>query len=441
MNHAPPTGPDWSRRLLYAAPLCALVAWIAVRLVLAGGELLAAPAGWAESTAMGRGLALPGWAWRILSGGIAVEKAVLAALAALIAGGVPIAIAWWWRQIARFRSRRQPRAGDLPARATRRIDEERRLRYGFMGSYQAHLVLFILPFIVFSCAHRLGPPGGGGGIVGEKPQEEQVEVVKVVRKKMIVNPFSAIKLKKPNEVDIDIKEQTQRLATAQQAGGDGKGSGGYEGGEGTELNFVVLDHGGSGWDEAVQVAAPNLLREMRTRISVPTARKPVTVTLGDLMAQKDDAQQPPLIYLCLSRSPPKISDREVEWLRRYLVELHGLLLLDETGGGRAHAESLARRVMPGRPLVAIPNDDALWRIRQPMRETDRALARHGGDRVLGVREGQRWTIVYHPGDLVDGWRGAYGPQWQEIAYQFGTNVFDYATRQFTRRLRQQTAKP
>jgi len=48
---------------------------------------------------------------------------------------------------------------------------------------------------------------------------------------------------------------------------------------------------------------------------------------------------------------------------------------------------------------------------------------------------------FKPGDLVDGWRGAYGSQWQEIAYQFGTNVFDYATRMFTRRLRAHTPAP
>lgn len=430
--------PDWSRRLLWAAPILALVAWTGARVLLAGESLLSVPEGWAEAGAAGQAALLPGWAWRILAGEIAAEKAVLAALAAMIAGGIPLALAWWWRQIRRWRERRLPRPSDKPARVARRLDEERRLRYGVMGSYQFHVLLFALPFIVFSCAQRLGPPGGGGGIVGEKPQEEQVEVVKVVRKKMIVNPFSAIKLKKPNEVDIDIREETKRLATAQQAGGDGQGSGGYEGGEGAELQFAVIDHGARGWDDAVQVAAPNLLREMRSRLSVPTARRPAVVTIGDLMAQKDDAQQPSLVYLCLGRDRPRVSEREVEWLRRFTVELHGLILLDDTGGGRAHAEDLARRVLPGRPFVPVPADDQLWRIRQPMQDKDRALARHGGDRVMGVREGQRWAMIYHPGDLVDGWRGAYGQQWQEIAYQFGTNVFDYATRMFTRRLRAQT---
>ncbi len=357
------------------------------------------------------------------------------------AGGIPLALAWWLRQLRRFRERRRPQPHDRPARIARRLDEERRLRFGLMGSYQAHVILFLIPFLVFSCAQRLGPPGGGGGIVGEKPQEEQVEVVKVVRKKMIVNPFSAIKLKKPQEVEIDIREETKRLATAQQAGGDGQGSGGYEGGEGAELQFAILDHGAGGWDDAMAVAAPNLLRELRTRLSVPTARRPVAVTMGDLMAQQDDAQQPSLLYLCLGKGGPRIADREIEWLRRYLVELHGLLLLDDTGGGRGHAENLARRILPGRPMVPMPADDALWRIRQPMLDKDRALARHGGDRVLGVREGQRWALIYHPGDLVDGWRGAYGSQWQEIAYQFGTNVFDYATRMFTRRLRAHTPAP
>lgn len=425
--------------MLLLAPVLAAVAWIAARLLLAGGDLLAAPKGWTEMSAGAKALALPVWAWRIAADPIAADRAPYPALAAMLAAGIPLAVGWWWRQIARLRALRRPASSARPARIQRHRDEEQRLRWGMFGSYQLHVLLFLLPFIAFTCARRLGPPGGGGGIVGAEQQEEQQQVVQVVRKKMIVNPFSAIKVRKPQEVEIDLKEQTQRRATATQAGGEGEGSGGYEGGAGTELNFVVIDHGARGWDEANAVAAPNLLRELRTRLSVPTARRPVAVSLGDLMAQKDDTQQPSVIYFCLSGAGPRISEREADWLRRYCIDLHGTLLLDDTGGGRGHAEALARRVLPGRPLVPIPADDALWRIRQPMREQDRALARHGGDRVLGVREGTRWTLIYHPGDLVDGWRGAYGPQWQEIAYQFGTNVFDYATKQFTRRLRQAPA--
>ncbi len=426
---------DGFRRGLWLAAALALLAWTTTRLVLVGGELLAAPKGWTEASWAARILDLPGWAWRILAGPIPDEAAIYATLWALVAAGIPIAVLWWLREQRRWRERRRVLAGDRPARAARRRDEEERLRHNIGGSYLAHVVLFGLCMVAVTCAQRLGPPGGGGGIVGEKMQEEQEQVVKVIRRKMVVNPFSAIKVSKPKEVDIDIKEQTQRMATAQQAGGEGEGSGGYEGGEGTELNFVIVDHGARGWDEAVSVAAPNLLREMRSRLSVPTARRPVPITLGDLMAQKDDAQQPPLVYLALSGPGPRISDREAAWLARYTLELHGLILLDDMGGGRGHAEALARRVLPGRPLVPVPQDDPIWRIRQPMRDTDRALARHGGDRVMGVREGQRWVLIFHPGDLVDGWRGAYGPAWQEIAYQFGTNVFDYATKQFTRRLR------
>lgn len=437
MAHAHPV--DWSRRLLIAAPILALVAWVVVRLLLAGATLLAPPEGWAAAGAVDRALLVPGWAWRILADPLPFEAMSTAIITTMAVGGAPLVVGWWWRQLARLRALRRPRRDAAPARVQRHRDEEQRLRWGLMGSYQGHLALFVLTMITFNCAQRLGPPGGGGGEVGEQ-QEEQEQVVQVVRKKMIVNPFSAIKVRKPQEVDIDIREQTQRRATSQVAGGEGEGTGGgYEGGAGQELNFVIVDHGAKGWDEAEKVGAPNLLRELRNRIRVKTANRPVSVDLGDLMAQKDDLQQPPLLYFCLSGAAPKVSDRETAWLARYVLELHGLILLDETGGGRRHAEELARRILPGRPLVPVPADDPLWRMRQPMRDADRALARHGGDRVLGVRDGQRWVLIYHPGDLVDGWRGAYGPQWQEIAYQFGTNIFDYAAKQFTRRLR--TAKP
>ena len=44
-------------------------------------------------------------------------------------------------------------------------------------------------------------------------------------------------------------------------------------------------------------------------------------------------------------------------------------------------------------------------------------------------------MIYHPGDLVDAWRGAYDAEWQDTGFKFGTNVADYAMKRFTRRRR------
>lgn len=374
----------------------------------------------------------------VIGGAVPPEVATRAALAAIIAFGLPLAVgsAWHWRERWLALVRRPVVA---PEGWARRRRQRRDLAYRVMVSYLGHALFIILPFLGITCAQRLGPPGGGGGDPGaEAQQEEAVQVVKVLRRRLIVNPHSAVILRQPAEIDLDLREETRRMATATatQAGGAGEGSGGYDGGEGAELRFVTLDHGGRGWDEAMDVAAPKLLAELRARLHVPAARRPDAVTVSDLAAQRDPAQQPPLIYLCLGSAAPRLGAGDLDFLRRYCQDVGGMLLLDDTGGGRSHAERIARTLFPGQPLVSLPKDDELFRGRQSLAAVamaERALARHGGDRILGVREGRRWVLVYHPGDLVDGWRGAYGPEWQETAYRFGVNCFDAATRHFLAR--------
>ena len=41
---------------------------------------------------------------------------------------------------------------------------------------------------------------------------------------------------------------------------------------GGKIRFVVVDHGGRGWDDVVDVAAGNFLREHARRVPVPAAR-------------------------------------------------------------------------------------------------------------------------------------------------------------------------
>jgi hypothetical protein len=227
------------------------------------------------------------------------------------------------------------------------------------------------------------------------------------------------------------------VAGSGKAGGEGNGDGaGYEGGvNGGKMQFVVVNHGGAQWDQVMPVSAPALLSALRTRIGVPTASRPIAVKIADLAAQKNPAEQPPIIYMSFDGSGYRFSSEDVRWLAKYTATFGGMILVDDISGGRPHAESLARLVFPGKPLVAIPKDDPLFRSRIQMAEQDRALTAHGGQSILGVKDQGRWVMVYHPGDLVDGWRRAYGDRWQESAFQFGINAWDYATKNFTRRLR------
>ena len=421
----PPHAPTWP---FWAAVSTAVVAWLVLRPLFHAGLFAEASGIWA--------LAKSALIGPLPSDKLEPVVALLLAFSTLplLAG----AIQYWWRRRAWLANRRNH---PVPAVASRAWREDDGLAWRIAGSYGLHvLIIVLLVLMARGCAQRLGPPGGGGGAVSEasaEPEEvQEVKVQQVRRRRLVVNPNSAIILKQPDEVQIDLREETRHEAKAQRLGGAGTGPGaGYEGGQGEKLRFVVLEHGGKGWDDANAVAAPNLLRELSARIGVPTAQKADTASVTDLAAQQDPDQQPPVLYLCLGGAGPSLSGSDQEFLRRYAVEIGGLLLLDDTGGGRRHAEELARRLFPGLPLIALPQDDRIFTIRESMAgipAEQRALARHGGDRIMGVSDGKRWLMIYHPGDLVDGWRGAYGQRWQETAYRFGVNVFHYATVTFTR---------
>lgn len=369
------------------------------------------------------------------------EVAIYAALFALLAAALPIGGGAVFYHYARIR-RRSWFTAITPSARGRLWRQERDLQFNNYTSYLTHVLLIVLPFLGFHCAYNLGPPGGGGGEVGEENPEQQVKVVEVKRRKLIVNPFSPISLEKPEEVEIEIEEITKRMATAAKAGGEGEGEGGYEGGEGTAFVFVAINHGGAHWDEATKSgAAKDFLRYFGSRTGVKTNREPMELRIGNLIAQDDDNQQPAMIYMSFSGSAPRFSSKEIKFLRRYVEDIGGVILIDAVGGGaQRHAKSLGQKVTNGSRWRAIGRDDELMRSREDLRQyTDKelALAGHDGNKLLGIRASDGyWCVIYHPGDLVDAWRGAYDAEWQDTGFKIGTNVADYAMKRFTRRRRE-----
>lgn len=425
LAHRPPRAPTWP---FWAAFGSGILTWLVARPLL-HSDLFGATTG----------------LWELLKaalfGPIPVGTLEHVVTAMLTVSMVPLlvgALLHWRRRRAWLRDRRMHPVPEVVGRAIR---DEDGLAWRIAGSYGLHVLVMVgMVLMARGCAQRLGPPGGGGGeteAASEAPEQvEEVKVQQVRRRKLVVNPNSAIILKQPDEVPIDLREMTKELVKTKKLGGAGTGPGaGYEGGQGAALRFVTINHGGRGWDDGNLVAAPNLLREVRARIGVPTANKPDSVTVRDLAAQSDPDQQPPMVYMGFGNEGPRFSPSDHEFLRRYAIEIGGLILVDDNGGGRRHAEALAQSLFPGQPLVALPQDDRIFNIRESMASVapeERALAKHGGDRIMGVSDGKRWLMIYHPGDLLDGWRGAYGVRWQESAFRFGVNVFHYATVTFTR---------
>lgn len=367
------------------------------------------------------------------------EVTLYASLYALLAAALPLGGGALCYHLARIRGRRPALPERVPAALSRAWRQDRDLRYNGYSAYLVHVLMLALPFVGFHCAHDLGPPGGGGEEAGEE-QLQQVQVVEVVRRKLLVNPFSPISLEVPDEMEIEVEDLTERLASAA-AGGEGEGEGGYEGGAGGSFTFVAINHGGAQWDEATRSsAAAKFLAAFASRTGVRTNRRPLELKVGDLMAQEDDDQQPALIYLCLSGSAPRFSRAELAFLRRYVDEIGGVILIDAVGrGAKRHADGIARGITGAAGWRVIGRDDALMRSREDLTgydDRELALSAHDGGNLLGIRAGDgRWGMIYHPGDLVDAWRGAYDSRWQETGFKIGTNVADYAMKRFTRRRR------
>jgi hypothetical protein len=87
------------------------------------------------------------------------------------------------------------------------------------------------------------------------------------------------------------------------------------------------------------------------------------------------------------------------------------------------------KVLPGKPLIDIPNDDPIYR--QPYIFPDGAppFWHHDGTRARGVRLGDRLAVFYHPGDINDAWKDGHSgasSQVAEQAYRIGINVMYYA---------------
>lgn len=135
------------------------------------------------------------------------------------------------------------------------------------------------------------------------------------------------------------------------------------------------------------------------------------------------------------------TDAEAERLREYLLR-GGFLVIDDFHGDYEWAvvESALRKVLPGRPIVEIPDDDPLLHI---LYELDKRT-QIPGERHLRWQQMEgppRWRGIYDEAgrlmvainfniDMGDAWEHADDPGYPlpmtALAYRFGTNYVIYA---------------
>jgi len=295
---------------------------------------------------------------------------------------------------------------------------------------------FLIAFLVFTqiggCSDLYEMPAGGG----QQAQIAQaVKIQKLIKKKFVVNPFSAISFKVPpiDEIKLQLQEITQHAYTV----GYGEGSGaGFAGGTSKgKVRFLRLEYSGGDWDQDMSFfSGENMLREYALRTKQKTNDKEETRTIAALRAFPAE-KSPPFVYITGERNI-SISANEAKTLRDYLIDKHGMLFIDNGGSGNFHNQVLVmmRQVLPKVSPSRVPLDDTIHRIPYPIPFLP-YVAPHGGKEALGWRVDGRLVAYYHPGDIGDAWADGHAgvkPEITEFCYQLGVNVIYYAHAEYSK---------
>ncbi len=402
---------------------------------------------------------IPLWHWLVF----AADQAGLDGLRVMLAqGGLGglfcVGLAWvvWLLESAAERVRRRKReALSIPGtqrqpRSWNPLDpdawfygQSRKLSQT-LAAFCSYSFAFCLAFLMFSrisgCQELYEAPAGGG-----KPimVSQQVKIQKVIKKKFVINPFSAIVFNPPpiDDVKLNLAEATAHLYKV----GDGSGEGaGFSGGTARgKVRFIRLEYQGGDWDQDFGVGAD---QNMLIQYGVLTQQKVHTETESRSIAQLKAfpaGKSPPLMYLTGQRNIT-LSSSEAKILREYLLEKHGMLFGDNGGSGHFHNQFFAmmREVLPNVEPVHIPLDDVIHRVPYPLPFLP-YVAPHGGREAWGWKVDGRWVCYYHPGDIGDAWADGHSnvprPVW-EACYQLGTNVIFYAHAEYNQWLEAQKRK-
>ena len=302
-------------------------------------------------------------------------------------------------------------------------------------------VCFVLAFLVFTqmggCSDIYEMPAGGG----QQAQIAQaVKIQKIIKKKFVVNPFSAISFKVPpiDEIKLQLQEITQHAYTV--GYGEGTGAGFAGGTKEGKVRFIRIEYAGGDWDQDMSMfSGVNMLDEYETRTKQKVNRQGGTPfeekrSIADLKAFQTE-KSPPFVYLTGEKNI-SISAGEAKTLREYLVEKHGMLFIDNGGSGHFHNQVLAmmRQVLPNIRPTHVPLDDTIHRIPYPIPFLP-YVAPHGGKEALGWRVDGRLVAYYHPGDIGDAWADGHAgvkPEITEFCYQLGVNVIYYAHAEYAK---------
>jgi len=344
--------------------------------------------------------------------------------------------------------RRQQRAFDLKAvlqKKRRRIRTETwnpfdpdawfyghkspRLNQSVSG-FVSYCVSFFLVCIILSqlrgCTQYYDLPAGGGE---QQTVAQVVKIKKIIRKRFVVNPYSAVLFDVPeiDEVKLELEEKT---AHQYKIGyGEGEGAGFAGGTSKGVVGFFRLEYSGGDWDQEFGIGGDmNMLIKYAELTGQKIAKRTKSLTPIQLSAF-DGVRCPPLIYITGQQSI-SLSNKDKKILKEYLLDKHGMIMGDNGGSKHFHNQFLAlmQEILPDVRRVRIPVDDKIHRIPFAIPKVPYVVP-HGGEHALGWFKDGRWMCYYHPGDIGDAWAdghaGISAENWN-LCYQLGVNIINYA---------------
>lgn len=360
---------------------------------------------------------------------------------------LPVAIALLWIVMAetrRWYARYpwvDPQIGDRLVDNLRTGGADPRFRTSGYWSAGLFVFVLVLPFLIRGC----GWEEPYGLIQGSGAPEIEVAVVKRLKqpkkqKKLVVNAWSPYIFDRMKIDDTDVMKNlmqettdTYSAQTPKTGGKLGKG-GGKTGGwpkgmAGGMVRFIRLKYNGGDWDQDMGRGADyNLLVHFNQVTGFPIARDTEAIEISRLKRFPKD-KAPPFVFLT-GRGNVNVSDGDIKTLRWYLEEEGGMLFIDNGGGHfDRSARSLITRILPGKAVVDIANDDPIYRAPYVFPNGAPPFWHHGGNRALGVKLDGRWAVFYHPGDVNDAWKDGHSGAAKEVAdqaYKLGVNIMYYA---------------
>jgi hypothetical protein len=287
------------------------------------------------------------------------------------------------------------------------------------------------------CGEIYELPAGGGE---EQLKQKVVKIKKVIRKKYVINPYSAILFNPPpiEQIKLELLELTKHVYQPGQ--GEGKGAGFAGGTRRGKVRFIRLRYAGGDWDQDLDLNSDlNMLVWYAANTGHEIAAKPEVRTLGQL-AKFPIGKSPPMVYMTGQRNI-SFSRSEIEVLREYLTDKHGMLFADNGGSPGWHSQFLntMRQVLPDVEPIKVPLDHPVHR-GMPFLPI---VAPHGGRTAYGWVVESRLVAYYHPGDIGDAWADGHAgvPSGvYEACYRLGGNVILYSHAEYSKWLQARKKK-